>query len=87
VEIETAHLASALLVPLDAVHDAASARPWVLKVEGGRARRQDIALGLRSRGWCEVTRGLRAGDRVIDAPPATVVADGARVRPVEGKRS
>jgi len=84
VDIEVARRPAAVLVPTDAVHEADSAAPWVLKVENGHARRRLVRLGLRSRGWCEVLSGLAAGDPVLPAtgPAALQVADGARVRPV-----
>jgi HlyD family secretion protein len=88
VDIEVARRPAAVLVPTDAVHEADSAAPWVLKVEDGHARRRPVKLGLRSRGWCEVLSGAAAGDEVLPAtgPAALQVADGARVRPVTGRR-
>ena len=88
VDIEVARRPAAVLLPTDAVHEADSAAPWVLKVEDGHARRRPVQLGLRSRGWCEVLSGAAAGDEVLPAtgPAALQVADGARVRPVSGRR-
>ena len=79
VDIEIARRANAVLVPSDAVHDFDTASPWVLKVAGGRAKRQTVTLGLRSNGLCEVLTGLTASDRVIPVATATIV-DGARLR-------
>ena len=89
VDIEVARRPAALLVPTEAVRDIDSRAPWVLKIEGAHARRQPVALGLRSRGWCEITSGLRAGERVVTATGADVAAlsDGSRVRPLERSRS
>lgn len=78
VDIAVARRPNALLVPSDAVHDTASATPWVLRVEDGRAVRRPVRLGLRSGGFGEVLDGLVEGDRVIPAE-ATVTA-GDRVR-------
>jgi HlyD family secretion protein len=88
VDIEVARRPAAVLVPTDAVHEADSAAPWVLKVEDGRARRRPLKLGLRSRGWCEVLSGLAAGDAVLPAtgPVALQLADGAKLRPVTAQR-
>jgi len=84
VDIAVATRPQALLVPIDAVHDGDTVHPWVLKVAGRQARRQDIVLGLRSGGLTEVLRGLQAGDRVV---PVAVpgVADGSRLRAVAAR--
>jgi HlyD family secretion protein len=84
VDIEVARLANAVLVPGDALHDADTASPWVLKLDGRRVRRQPVKLGLRSSGLAEVLEGLRAGDRVTPAtgPAVVMLQDGTRVRPV-----
>lgn len=81
-DIEVARRAAAVLVAADAVHDAQGTAPWVLKVDGSKARRQPVVLGLSSSGWCEVLQGLRPGDQVVRAAAARSVADGSRVRPV-----
>jgi HlyD family secretion protein len=78
VDIEVARRAQALIVPTSAVHDADGTAPWVFKVQGGRAVRTGLRLGLRSGGFAEVLDGLRAGDQIIAA--STAIADGARVR-------
>jgi HlyD family secretion protein len=78
VEIEVARASRALVVPLRVVRDAATSRPYVLVISGGRATRRDLRLGLRGEEAVEVREGLADGDRVIDAPE---VAAGARVRP------
>jgi len=80
VDIEVARKQDALAVPIQDVHDAASATPWVLKVNGGRARKQVIKLGLRGTTLVEIAEGLRAGDRVV--PWDVNVVDGQRIRAV-----
>lgn len=68
----------ALVVPAEAVRDAAD-DPWVIRVEGGRAVRRPVKLGLRGEGMLEVLEGLLPGDAVV--PPAAGAIDaGARVR-------
>jgi HlyD family secretion protein len=81
VDIQVAARTQAVLVPTDGVRDVDGAHPWVLKVEGSRARRQAVRLGLHSGGQSEVLEGLKPGDLVV---PAAVVAihDGSRLRPV-----
>ncbi len=81
IDIEVAKRAQAVLVPVSALHDADTAAPWVLKVDGRHARRQAVQLGLRSNGVAEVLQGLQAGDRVVPAAAKTV-GDGARIRAV-----
>lgn len=82
IDIEVARRAAAVLVPVDALHQAESATPWVLKVDDGHARRQAVTLGLRSGGLAEVLAGLQAGDRVVPTGTLPAVVDGQRIRPV-----
>jgi HlyD family secretion protein len=77
-----ARRAAAVLVPTDALHQADTTAPWVLKVDAGHARRQAVSLGLRSGGWAEVLDGLRPGDRVLPSVTLPAVADGERIRPL-----
>jgi HlyD family secretion protein len=78
VDIEVARRPRAVLVPLDALHDA-DANPWVLRVEDGVARRRDVRIGLRGNGFAEVLAGVAAGDRIVSTS-ATSVRAGDRVR-------
>ncbi len=68
----------ALVVPAEAVRDAAT-DPWVIRVEGGRAARRPVKLGLRGEGMLEVVEGLSPGDAVVP-PAAGALESGARVR-------
>ena len=79
VDVEIDRHADALAVPADSVRDLGGAKPWVLKVDGSRTRRQDVALGLRGEGWVEVRSGLKGGDLVVPAAD-TSVKPGQRVR-------
>lgn len=78
VNVEVARHADALVLPSDALHDAAGPRPWVVRVEGGRARRAEVKLGASAGGRTEIAGGLQAGDRVL--PASVVVRDGEHVR-------
>jgi HlyD family secretion protein len=78
VDIEVARRPNAVLVPAGAIHDAVGSAPWVLRVEGRRAVRVPVRLGLRSGGFAEVLEGLHEGDRVI--PATASIEAGARVR-------
>lgn len=79
VDIEVARRAQAVLLPTQALRDADTAAPWVLKLQDGRAQRQAVQTGLRSNGWVEVLQGLRAGDQVVPAA-APGVQPGQRLR-------
>ena len=60
--------ASVLTVPLGALFRRAGA--WcVFTVEGGCARRREVAMGHQGGGLVEVTRGLPAGATVVVHPP------------------
>jgi len=79
VDIEVARRPNTVVVPTDAVHDVGGARPWVWRVVDGRARRQDVKVGIRGDGRIEIADGLHAGDLVLTGP-AGAVSDGDRVR-------
>lgn len=78
VDVAVAVRPDALAVPLGALRDAASAQPWVMVLQAGRAVRRDVTLGLRGAALAEVTAGLAAGERVL--PASARVAPGGRVR-------
>lgn len=79
VNIETGRREQALAIPNDALADVQvdQARVWV--VREGRVQRQEVTLGLRGLAMSEVLDGLRAGDRVL-ADPTASLAEGSRVR-------
>jgi len=81
VDIEVARRPQALLLSTDAVHDALGTSPWVLRVDGGHARRQAVVLGRHGNGMSEVVGGLQVGDRVVPSS-ASRVHDGSRLRAV-----
>jgi HlyD family secretion protein len=68
-----------LTVPSEVVHGAATATPWVLTVEDGRAVRHDVTLGIRGEGSTEILAGLAEDARVI-YPGGAPLAPGAHVR-------
>ena len=81
VDIEVARSAGTVVVPADTVRDVGSAQPWVLAVDGGRAVRRAVKLGLKGEGRIEVLDGVAPGDRLISASQA-MVGSGQRVRAV-----
>jgi HlyD family secretion protein len=83
VELEVAQKSGVLVVPLEAVRDAAS-QPWVLAIRGRRAVRTPVTLGARGGSVAEISSGLAEGDRIVRLPGAT--KDGQRVRPVLAPR-
>jgi RND family efflux transporter MFP subunit len=64
----------ALLVPASSVRDNA-----VYGLNGHRAERREVKLGIVGVDKIEILEGLNEGDRVVAAPPKDLV-DGARVR-------
>ena len=80
VDIEVARRPNALLIPVDAVHDAETPAPWILTIDGHHSARHEIKLGLRSDGLAEVLDGVKENDIVI--PVAAAVTAGARVRTI-----
>lgn len=81
-DIEVARRADALVVPVSAVRDLGTGAPWVLVVEGGRAVRRNVRIGLRGRHHVEILEGIAEGTPVVDAPDVEpgqrVVAAGRR---------
>src|SRR5204863_1287055 len=76
---------SAVFVPERLVRGRTGDRGTAWVVESGRAAQREIRLGGgrfadASGEWLEVVDGLRPGDEVIDADPATLEA-GRAVRP------
>ena len=65
---------NALLIPSDAVQDNA-----VFVIDGDRAQRRAIKVGIRGTRTLEVLSGLKDGERVA-SPAPTELMDGARVR-------
>jgi HlyD family secretion protein len=86
VDIEVARARATVVVPADAVRDANTARPWVLAVDGWRATRRAVKLGLKGDGRIEVLEGVAPGDRLIPAASG-LVREGSRVRVVAAARS
>ncbi len=79
VELEVGKRERVLVIPLEAIRDAAS-DPWVLAVRGRKAVRTLVTLGARGGAVAEVVKGLSEGDLVIRQPGKT--SDGQRVRAV-----
>lgn len=79
VDIEVARRANALLVPAEAIHDMAGSNPWVLVVDSGLTRRQDVELGARGDGKVEILDGLNEGALVVPATNASIGV-GRRIR-------
>jgi HlyD family secretion protein len=69
----------ALTLPIEAVHDAAGASPWVMLVVNGRTEKRRIKIGARGDTRLEIIDGLIEGDLVL---PATGVGapEGTRLR-------
>lgn len=78
VDIETARRADVLSLPVNTVHDALTAAPWVLMIENGRAVRRPVILGLLGNQRIEIVGGIAAGAQVI--PATSDILAGARVR-------
>lgn len=72
--IVTREKPNALLIPTDALQGNA-----VFVLDGARARKREVTVGIRGTRSVEVLEGLADGERVA-SPAATELADGARVR-------
>ncbi|MDH4479970.1 MAG: efflux RND transporter periplasmic adaptor subunit [Rhodoferax sp.] len=77
VDIEVAQRKATLLVSAGVVHAPESTQPWVLRVEGTRASKVPVQLGVRSAGFYEVLGGVQEGELLL--PTSAAVAPGDRV--------
>jgi RND family efflux transporter MFP subunit len=67
--IETARIADALYLPLEALNSEAGV-PFVYLQTRGGARKQEVATGAMNDDELVISRGLDEGDRVLLTPPA-----------------
>lgn len=77
--IEVSRRADALSVPATAIRNAEGFEPWVMLVDGGRAQRRTVRLGVRAKDKVEILEGLHEGDFVLLATGAEV-EEGKRLR-------
>ena len=85
VDIEVARSAGTVVVPAEVVREANSTQPWVLAVDGGRATRRAVKLGLKGDGRMEVLEGVAPGDLLVSAAQPAVKI-GQRVRAIVAGR-
>jgi len=79
VDIEVGRRANVVVIPSNAVHDLATAHPWVLAVRRGRAIRVPIVVGMRGDSAVEVAQGIQPGEALVPVTNARI-ASGQRVR-------
>lgn len=79
VNIETGRREQALAIPNDALDQERGERAQVVVVHENKVQRREVTLGLRGLARSEVLDGLKAGDRVL-ADPMASLAEGSRVR-------
>lgn len=85
VEIEVLRKPAALTLPVAAVHEIESSRPWVWQVEADdRVQRIPVQLGIRAGTRVELTSGLSAGARVVEVVAPGLKA-GQRIRVAPAK--
>ena len=77
VDIVVEQSEDALRVPAEAIFRS-NVDAFVYRIEGSRARRIDVALGLETVNAVQVTEGFEADDVVV-LGPATGLAEGDRV--------
>jgi len=82
IDVEVARHPDALMVPSDAVRNAASTSPSVLLIVDGRAVVREVTLGASSTTAVEIVAGVAVDDLIIPAT-ATAVKPGQRVRAAE----
>ncbi len=78
VRIFTAEKPKALIVPRSALFRAGNGSWQLYAIRGGRAKIQQVKVGLINDELAEITSGLSAGERVVLAPESNLT-DGARV--------
>lgn len=85
VELQVQTREDAISLPLAAVQDLGSARPWVgVLGEHGKVQRRDIRVGLRGDENVEIASGLKTGERVVYQPPSAK-SEPMSSSPMQGK--
>lgn len=65
IEMITGQATNTLVVPSDAIRDAASQSPWVMKVEQGQTVKQPVTLGIKGIGNTQIVKGVKVGDWLV----------------------
>ena len=65
IEMTTGQAANALIVPSDAIRDASSQSPWVMKVEDGKTIKQPVTLGVKGVGNTQIVSGINLSDWLV----------------------
>ena len=79
VRILTRQKQDALVVPRSALFRGPEGKWQLYAIRGGKARLQDVEVGLINDEMVEITKGLKAGEQVILAPESNL-EDGVRVK-------
>jgi HlyD family secretion protein len=79
VDVEVARHPQALVLPLNVIRDASTAKPHVLVIVDGRAADRPVTLGVKGTEMIEILDGLKEGDLVVPVA-LTAVTAGDKVR-------
>jgi membrane fusion protein, multidrug efflux system len=79
--VTASHL-GAVVVPAGAVQ-ISDGRYYAYVVQGDKAKRVELRIGVDGGDWYEILDGLKAGDEIVTAGTDTL-ADGSAIRPVRG---
>lgn len=92
VDVVTASREAVIVIPLEAVEEAPDGRTRVWIDDGGKARRREVTLGLRSTHAAEVVDGLSSSERLLLATGlaledgAAIVANAVQERGIDQRR-
>lgn len=78
----TANHPASVVVPASAVQ-ISDGRYYAYLVQGDKAKRVEVQIGVDGGNWFEIVLGLKAGDEIVTAGTDTL-ADGSAIRPVRG---
>jgi len=78
----TAMHPAAVVVPVGAVQ-ISDGRYYAYVIQGDKARRVEVKIGVDGGNWFEIASGLKPGDEIVTAGTDTL-SDGSAVRPVRG---
>jgi HlyD family secretion protein len=65
IEMTTGQAINALIVPSDAIREAKSQTPWVMKVDQGRTVKQAVTLGIKGVGNTQILSGVTLDDWLV----------------------
>ncbi len=72
IEMITGQAENVLIVPTDAIRDAKSNAPWVMKIVDNKTTKQPVTLGISGVGYTQILTGVSVNDWVVTQADTTL---------------